>query len=422
MLNARLYRAALVPFLFALAVAAFSLGGRPLPLASTLAPDAFEGARAFAGPQAPRRRPSPSGGRAAPATSAGAARSRDRSRPRRHRRGRLLGARAERVEGQTIDGERTLTQRDRRSGPGSTNATPIVIVAHRDAAARGSRAELSGTAALLELARVFAARETKRTIMLVSTSGGSGGDAGAARAARPSCTARSTRRSCSATSPRAHVRRPLVVPFSDGFGLGAAGARSAPSPTRSRTRRGSDPGAPSALGQLAHLALPAGRRASRACSTRRACPRCSSRPPANGAPRRGERVSAERLEGLGRARAERRRRPRHRARRLRGDADRPGPAAQDAARVGACGCSSARCCWPADRRRRRARARCAAGACRWAAGRCGRSAARCRSSAARCSLPARRLGVLGAAPGGAGAAERAAVRRDRRDRARGRRC
>src|SRR5258708_39047834 len=47
MLNARLYRAALVPFLFALAIAAFSLQGRPLPLTSTLAPDAFEGARAF---------------------------------------------------------------------------------------------------------------------------------------------------------------------------------------------------------------------------------------------------------------------------------------------------------------------------------------------------------------------------------------
>ena len=55
-----------------------------------------------------------------------------------------------------------------------------MILAHRDASARGAEAELSGTAALLELARVFAARETQRTIVLVSTSGGSGGDAGAA--------------------------------------------------------------------------------------------------------------------------------------------------------------------------------------------------------------------------------------------------
>ena len=50
-----------------------------------------------------------------------------------------------------------------------------MILAHRDAAdARLARRELSGTAALLELARVFAARETQRTIVLVSTSGGSG--------------------------------------------------------------------------------------------------------------------------------------------------------------------------------------------------------------------------------------------------------
>ena len=48
MLNGRLYRAALVPFVLALAVAAFSLTGRPQPLTSTLAPDAFDGAAAFA--------------------------------------------------------------------------------------------------------------------------------------------------------------------------------------------------------------------------------------------------------------------------------------------------------------------------------------------------------------------------------------
>src|SRR5665647_1723721 len=47
MLNGRLYRAAFLPFVFALAIAAFSLTGRPSPLHTTLAPDAFEGQRAF---------------------------------------------------------------------------------------------------------------------------------------------------------------------------------------------------------------------------------------------------------------------------------------------------------------------------------------------------------------------------------------
>ena len=48
MLNGRLYRVAFVPFVLALAVAAFSLTARPRPLTSTLAPDAFEGAPALA--------------------------------------------------------------------------------------------------------------------------------------------------------------------------------------------------------------------------------------------------------------------------------------------------------------------------------------------------------------------------------------
>ena len=60
MLNGRLYRAAFVPFLFALA-SPHSHWARPAPLTSTLAPDAFEGARAFAEPhslaaQLPERR------------------------------------------------------------------------------------------------------------------------------------------------------------------------------------------------------------------------------------------------------------------------------------------------------------------------------------------------------------------------------
>src|ERR1700690_344649 len=48
MINWRLYRAAFLPFLFALAVAAFSLQGRPAALTSTLAPEAFEGEAAMA--------------------------------------------------------------------------------------------------------------------------------------------------------------------------------------------------------------------------------------------------------------------------------------------------------------------------------------------------------------------------------------
>ena len=66
MLNGRLYRVAFVPFALALALAAFSLTARPLPLTSTLAPDAFEGAPALAelkslAAEFPNRRPGSSG-------------------------------------------------------------------------------------------------------------------------------------------------------------------------------------------------------------------------------------------------------------------------------------------------------------------------------------------------------------------------
>ena len=49
---------------------------------------------------------------------------------------------------------------------------------------RPGRAELSGTAALLELARIYRRRELRKTLVLVSTSGGSAGFAGARAWAR----------------------------------------------------------------------------------------------------------------------------------------------------------------------------------------------------------------------------------------------
>ncbi|HEX4837339.1 MAG TPA: hypothetical protein VFV03_02290, partial [Solirubrobacteraceae bacterium] len=66
MFDGRIYRAAFVPLLFVLVIVGFSLASRPAPLRSTLAPDAFNGARAFAVLQAlagrfPERRPGGAG-------------------------------------------------------------------------------------------------------------------------------------------------------------------------------------------------------------------------------------------------------------------------------------------------------------------------------------------------------------------------
>jgi len=296
MLNGRLYRAAFVPFLLALAVAAFSLGPRPHPLVSTLAPDAFEGARAFSELRSlsaafPSRRPGSTGDERLAAHIAhtleglgGTA-------------GGGFSVRSERVQGQTIDGERSL-QTVIAQRPGSTSETPILILAHRDAAARGSAAELSGTAALLELARVFAARETKRTIVLASTSGGSGGDLGAAQLAaqlhEPFDAA-----IVLGDLAGARLRRPSVLPFSDGLGSAPLQLQRTLSDAITH-EAGLNPGAPSALGQLSHLMFPLAV-GEQGVLGARGIPAVLVQVSGERGPAPGERIGSERLQGFGRA-------------------------------------------------------------------------------------------------------------------------
>src|SRR3954469_13980604 len=66
MLDARIYRAALVPVLLAVIICAFSLEDQPAAVGTTLAPDAFSGARATRDTQTlasayPDRRPGSAG-------------------------------------------------------------------------------------------------------------------------------------------------------------------------------------------------------------------------------------------------------------------------------------------------------------------------------------------------------------------------
>ena len=252
MLNGRLYRVAFLPFLIALGVAAFSLGSRPLPLVSSLTSEAFEGQRAFAelrnlATSYPDRRPG------SPGDDALAAHIAHTIEGFSSVAGAGFKVRTVQVEGQTIEGERPL-RTVIAARPGSTDQAPIVIVAHRDAAAPGSWAQLSGTAALIELARVFSARETKRAIVLVSTSGGSGGYAGAAQL------------SSYVPGPLdaaivlgdlagARARRPFVIPYSDGMGSAPLQLQRTVEDAITQ-QTGTSPGSPTALGQLAHLAFP----------------------------------------------------------------------------------------------------------------------------------------------------------------------
>jgi hypothetical protein len=241
----RLYRMAFVPFFLVLVYVAFSLVPRPRPFTSTLAPDAFDGAAAMTllgslGAEYPSRAPGSLGDRRLAKRMATAFRDAG------------FATATHSFVGDTVAGRRRLvTVIGRRQG---TPGPAIVIVAHRDSRVPGSGAELSGSAALLELASLFSNRVTHRTLTLVSTSGGSGGAAGAADAVGR------------LTDPVDAVivlgdlagsrsRRPYVVPWSDS-------ARIAPIRLRRTVEAafsaqfGRSPGGTALTDQLAHLAFP----------------------------------------------------------------------------------------------------------------------------------------------------------------------
>jgi hypothetical protein len=254
MFDGRIYRVAFVPLLLVLVLVGFSLAGRPGSLRSTLAPDAFDGQRAFAELQVlsrrfPDRRAGGTGDEQLAAYIAGALRGTGGSSA-----GSVSGFRVSthRIQAQTVDGARTLTTVVAER-PGSTGLSPIAIVAHRDAVTRGSVAEMSGTAALLELAHVFSQSETRRTILLVSTSGGSDGDGGATGFA-------GSGRSLDAAIvlgdiAGATAHKPFVLPFSSGQST-APESLGGTLESAIAQEVGVAPGAPSVPAQLAHLVFP----------------------------------------------------------------------------------------------------------------------------------------------------------------------
>jgi hypothetical protein len=254
MIDPRIYRAALIPVLFAFALLAFSLENRPQPLRTALAPDAFQGKRAFdraygdgggvrgLSERFPERRPGSVADNRLAATVA-------------RQMGRAPGfrVRTETHEGETIDGRRSLrTVIAERAG---TIDERVVVVAHRDAAGTRAEAELSGTATLLELARIFGApRQTRRTITLVSTSGGSGGAAGAAWLAGELTGPVGAVLVLGDLASRT-VRAPLVTGWSNGLGTTPQRLR-ATVQEAVRVETGSGAGAPRALSQFARYAMP----------------------------------------------------------------------------------------------------------------------------------------------------------------------
>lgn len=253
MFDGRIYRAALVPLLLVIVIVGFSLTSDATQLGSTLAPDAFDGARAYAQLQTlarlfPDRRPGSAGDDALAAYVA---------RGLRGLGGSAAGGFAvstHSFRGDTVEGERTLTDVV-AVRPGSTGERAIAILAHRDAIGMGAAAELSGTAALLELARAFSQSETRRTVILVSTSGGSEGFAGAADFAAGAPARGIDAAIVLGGLAGRDTHKPFVLPFSGGTATAPA--------VLERTLRGAvaqevgaDPGSTGVVSQLAHFAFP----------------------------------------------------------------------------------------------------------------------------------------------------------------------
>ncbi len=249
MTDPRLYRAALIPVMFALVLLGFSLENRPRPLTTTLAPDAFGDRafdRAYAGgglaDRFPDRRPGSLGDERLAAVVVAQMRE--------------AGFRVRTVdhEGETIDGRRSL-RTVIAERPGTVDER-VVVVAHRDAAGRRAEAELSATAALLELGRVFGAPlQTQRTLTLVSTSGGSGGAAGAAALADDLRGPVAGVLVLGDLASR-NLRVPLLAPWSNSLGASPLRLRTTlQDALRLETGGASKP--PRALSQFARFAMPA---------------------------------------------------------------------------------------------------------------------------------------------------------------------
>ena len=163
MLDPRIYRAAFLPVLFALVLVGFSLREQPRGVTTTLAPEAFDGEAAFRqldrlATAAPQREPGSAEDQAVARTVEQGLRTSG------------FDVSVRRFDARTSVGKRTVeTVIGERTGFSSQR---ILVVAQRDAIGTGARAQLSGTAALLELARVLGSRTLKRTLVLASISGG----------------------------------------------------------------------------------------------------------------------------------------------------------------------------------------------------------------------------------------------------------
>lgn len=253
-LDARVYRTAYLPALLALFVAAFALQDRPDPGRSAVPADAFDAERAFGDVAQPEPQSLQALAKAFPdrtAASVGDDRLADFVE-------QVFAAPAEAGERAPFTVRRTRTpSRDGdlvtviATRPGQSERR-IVVLAHRDG--RGL-ADLSGTAALLELARVLKTRDLRKTLVLVSTSGTTTGFAGARAWARAGPGGPVDGVIVLGDMAGTRIAKPWLVAWPASPGATPLGLERTLQASVRREIRG-DAGGPRALGQWIRRALP----------------------------------------------------------------------------------------------------------------------------------------------------------------------
>jgi hypothetical protein len=246
MLDPRIYRMGIVPVVLAVIILAFSIEDQPGALHSNVVPDAFNGSHAYhtmrmLAEAYPDRQAGSPGDRQLAGYVA----------RRLGPKGYGFKVSTDFFTGATAHGDRLLENVvGYRAGGGNGS---IVLVSHRDAAGSPSRAGVSGTAVMLELARVLAGQTLNRTLVVASTSG-SDGAAGTQRLASQlpgPVDAVLVLGDLAGTG----TRQPLVVPWSDGQNVAPAALRNTLAAALT-AQTGLTSQAAGLFGQMAHLAYP----------------------------------------------------------------------------------------------------------------------------------------------------------------------
>ncbi len=248
MLDPRIYRIGLVVVALAGLVLAFSLENQPGPLSSSLAPDAFSAQNVYTtmsqmAARYPDRPPGSTQDDDLAAQVAGSF--------RQYGQSGFTSVSTDTFTGATADGTRTL-ENVVAVRPGIESGS-VVVIADRDARGSPAIASLSGTATLIELARDIDGETLHRTVVLASTSG-SQGTAGAIRLAS-TISAPIDAVIVLGDLASAHVRQPIVVPWSSGQRVAPPLLRNTIAAALNQ-QASIGAGATSLFGQFVHLAFP----------------------------------------------------------------------------------------------------------------------------------------------------------------------